>query len=158
MTDADAAASPVNYSRNANPYMNPFNPDGSYRYDKDIDGFADTYVPFNFLEERQNTSYTLKNHSLKAILDLEYKVSKNLKFTSQLGIQYDTNKTEKYAGQETYFTRKMKEGTRYYKDGGYKYFLPAGDIKQNWDNDFFQYNWKLQELITPKSIPYMKLI
>ncbi|UCA61555.1 SusC/RagA family TonB-linked outer membrane protein [Chryseobacterium rhizoplanae] len=144
MTDADAAASPVNYSRNANPYMNPFNPDGSYRYDKDIDGFADTYVPFNFLEERQNTSYTLKNHSLKAILDLEYKVSKNLKFTSQLGIQYDTNKTEKYAGQETYFTRKMKEGTRYYKDGGYKYFLPAGDIKQNWDNDFFQYNWKLQ--------------
>lgn len=144
MTDADAAASPINYSRNANPYMNPFNPDGSYRYDKDIDGFADTYVPFNFLEERQNTSYTLKNHSLKAILDLEYKVSKNLKFTSQLGIQYDTNKTEKYAGQETYFTRKMKEGTRYYKDGGYKYFLPVGDIKQNWDNDFFQYNWKLQ--------------
>ncbi|WP_068944217.1 SusC/RagA family TonB-linked outer membrane protein [Chryseobacterium timonianum] len=150
MTDADAAASPINYSRNANPYMNPFNPDGSYRYDKDIDGFADTYIPFNFLEERQNTSYTLKNHSLKAILDLEYKVSKNLKFTSQLGIQYDTNKTEKYAGQETYFTRKMKEGTRYYKDGGYKYFLPAGDIKQNWDNDFFQYNWKLQGTYSTK--------
>lgn len=150
MTDADASASPINYSRNANPYMNPFNPDGSYRYDKDIDGFADTYIPFNFLEERQNTSYTLKNHSLKAILDLEYKVSKNLKFTSQLGIQYDTNKTEKYAGQETYFTRKMKEGTRYYKDGGYKYFLPAGDIKQNWDNDFFQYNWKLQGTYSTK--------
>lgn len=144
MTDADASASPVNYSRNANPYLNPFNADGSYRYDKDIDGFSDTYVPFNFLEERENTNYTLKNHSLKAILDLEYKVSKNLKFTSQLGIQYDTNKTEKYAGQETYFTRKMKEATRYYKDGAYRYFLPAGDIKQNWDNDFFQYNWKLQ--------------
>ncbi|AZA99633.1 SusC/RagA family TonB-linked outer membrane protein [Chryseobacterium joostei] len=144
MTDADAAASPVNYSRNANPYMNPFNPDGSYRYDKDIDGFADTYIPFNFLEERENTSYTLKNHSLKAILDLEYKATKNLRFTSQLGLQYDTNKTEKYAGQETYFTRKMKEGTRYYKDGAYRYFLPAGDIKQNWNNDFFQYNWKLQ--------------
>ncbi|HCM34551.1 SusC/RagA family TonB-linked outer membrane protein [Chryseobacterium sp.] len=144
MTDADAAASPVNYSRNANPYMNPFNPNGSYRYDKDIDGFADTYIPFNFLEERENTSYTLKNHSLKAILDLEYKATKNLRFTSQLGLQYDTNKTEKYAGQETYFTRKMKEGTRYYKDGAYRYFLPAGDIKQNWNNDFFQYNWKLQ--------------
>ncbi|MFP3832863.1 SusC/RagA family TonB-linked outer membrane protein [Chryseobacterium sp. SIMBA_028] len=144
MTDADAAASPINYSRNANPYMNPFNPDGSYRYDKDIDGFADAYIPFNFLEERENTSYTLKNHSLKAILDLEYKATKNLRFTSQLGIQYDTNKTEKYAGQETYFTRKMKEGTRYYKDGAYRYFLPAGDIKQNWNNDFFQYNWKLQ--------------
>jgi hypothetical protein len=45
--------SPVNYSRNANPYLTPYNPDGSYRYDKDIDGFADTYVPFNFLEERE---------------------------------------------------------------------------------------------------------
>ncbi len=150
MTDADASASPVNYSRNANPYMNPFNPDGSYNYDKDIDGFGDTYIPFNFLEERTNTNYTLKNHSLKAILDLEYKVSKSLRFTSQLGIQYDTNKTEKYAGQETYFTRKMKEGTRYYKDGAYRYFLPAGDIKQNWDNDFYQYNWKLQGLYSTK--------
>ncbi|CEJ70128.1 TonB dependent receptor [Chryseobacterium oranimense G311] len=150
MTDADASASPVNYSRNANPYMNPFNPDGSYSYDKDIDGFADTYIPFNFLEERENTNYTLKNHSLKAILDLEYKASKNLRFTSQLGIQYDTNMTEKYAGQETYFTRKMKEGTRYYKDGAYHYFLPAGDIKQNWSNDFFQYNWKLQGTYSTK--------
>ncbi|MEI3790626.1 MULTISPECIES: SusC/RagA family TonB-linked outer membrane protein [unclassified Chryseobacterium] len=150
MTDADASASPVNYSRNANPYMNPFNPDGSYNYDKDIDGFADTYIPFNFLEERENTEYTLKNQSLKAILDLEYKASKSLRFTSQLGIQYDTNKTEKYAGQETYFTRKMKEGTRYYKDGAYRYFLPAGDIKQNWNNDFFQYDWKLQGLYSTR--------
>jgi hypothetical protein len=39
MTDADANISPVNYSRNANPYLTPYNPDGSYRYDKDIDGF-----------------------------------------------------------------------------------------------------------------------
>jgi hypothetical protein len=83
-------------------------------------------------------------------LDLEYKASKSLRFTSQLGIQYDTNKTEKYAGQETYFTRKMKEGTRYYKDGAYRYFLPAGDIKQNWNNDFFQYNWKLQGLYSTR--------
>ncbi|KFF23695.1 SusC/RagA family TonB-linked outer membrane protein [Chryseobacterium vrystaatense] len=144
VTDADAAASPINYSRNVNPYLKPFNEDGSYRYDADIDGFADQYVPFNFLEERENTSYTLKNHSLKAIFDLEYKVSKNLKFTSQLGLQYDTNKTEKYADQNTYFTRKMREATRYYKDGTYRYFLPAGGVKQDWDNNFFQYNWKLQ--------------
>lgn len=144
VTDADAAASPINYSRNVNPYLKPFNADGSYRYDGDIDGFADQYVPFNFLEERENTSYTLKNHSLKAIFDLEYKVSKNLKFTSQLGLQYDTNKTEKYADQNTYFTRKMREATRYYKDGAYRYFLPAGGVKQDWDNNFFQYNWKVQ--------------
>ncbi|OCA74801.1 SusC/RagA family TonB-linked outer membrane protein [Chryseobacterium arthrosphaerae] len=150
ITDADANISPVNYSRNANPYLSPYNPDGSYRYDRDIDGFEDRYIPFNFLEERENTNYTLKNNSLKAILDLEYKVSKSLRFTSQLGVQYDTNKTEKFAAQNTYFNRKMREGTRYYKDGAYRYFLPDGAVKQNWDNDFFQYNWKLQGTYSTK--------
>ncbi|MDR2237982.1 MAG: SusC/RagA family TonB-linked outer membrane protein [Chryseobacterium sp.] len=150
VTDADASINPVNYSRNANPYLSPFNADGSYRYDQDIDGFDDRYIPFNFMEERQNTNYTLKNNSLKAILDLEYKILKDLKITSQLGIQYDTNKTEKYAAQNTYFTRKMREGTRYYKDGAFRYFLPDGAVKQNWDNDFFQYNWKLQGTYSTK--------
>ncbi|PQA91170.1 SusC/RagA family protein [Chryseobacterium shigense] len=144
VTDADASINPINYSRNANPYLSPFNPDGTYRYDQDIDGFSDRYIPFNFLEERENTSYTLKNRSLKAIFDLEYKITKDLKITSQLGMQYDSNKTEKFAAQNTYFTRKMREGTRYYKDGAFRYFLPDGGVKQNWDNDFFQYNWKLQ--------------
>ncbi|WP_411812928.1 SusC/RagA family TonB-linked outer membrane protein [Chryseobacterium scophthalmum] len=144
VTDADASISPINYSRNANPYLSLYNADGSYRYDKDIDGFEDRYIPFNFLEERENTSYTLKNQSLKAIFDLDYKLAKGLKITSQLGLQYDGNKTEKFAAENTYFTRKMKEGTRYYKDGAYRYFLPDGGVKQNWDNSFFQYNWKLQ--------------
>jgi len=150
VTDADASINPVNYSRNANPYLTPYNADGSYRYDQDIDGFENRYIPFNFLEERNNTSYTLKNQSLKAIADVEYKVTKDLKLTSQLGMQYDSNKTEKYAGQETYFTRKMREGTRYYKDGAYRYFLPDGGVKQNWDNSFFQYNWKLQAAYSTK--------
>lgn len=150
MTDADASASPINYSRNANPYLTPYNPDGSYRYDQDMDGMRDAYVPFNFLEERNNTNYTLKNHSLKAIFDLEYKVSKSLKFTSQIGLQYDTNKTDKFAAENTYYTRKMREGTRYYKDGVFNYFLPKGGVKQNWDNEFFQYNWKLQGMYSTK--------
>lgn len=150
VTDADASINPINYSRNANPYLTPYNADGSYRYDQDIDGFSDRYVPFNFLEERNNTSYTLKNQSLKGIFDLEYKIAKDLKVTSQLGMQYDNNKTEKYAGQNTYFTRKMREATRYYKDGAYRYFLPDGGVKQNWDNSFFQYNWKLQAAYSTK--------
>ncbi|GGE98382.1 TonB-linked outer membrane protein, SusC/RagA family [Chishuiella changwenlii] len=143
LTDADASINPVNYSRNANPYLSPFNADGSYRYDQDIDGFEDVFIPFNFIEERNNSRYTLKNRALKGILDLEYKIAKGLKVSSQLGVQYDNNKTEKFAGQETYFTRKLRQGTRYYQSG-YKYFLPDGAVKQNWFNEYFQYNWKLQ--------------
>ena len=143
LTDVDAAINPMNYSRNANPYLSPYNADGSYRYDQDIDGYEDRYIPFNFIEERTNTRHNLKNRALKAIFDLNYKLAKGLNVSSQFGIQYDRNNTEKYATQETYFTRKLKENTRYYQSG-YKYFLPEGDVKQNWNNEYFQYNWKLQ--------------
>jgi len=144
ISDTDAFTNPGNYSRNANPYLSPLDADGNYVYDKDIQGYSDRYVPFNFLEERNNTSYQLKTRALKAIFDLEYKVTDDLKLTSQIGLQMDNSDTEKYAGKETYFTRKEREKTRRFKNGGFYYFLPDGGIIQNWDTDFFQYNIKTQ--------------
>lgn len=144
VTGTDAFTNPSNYSRNANPYLTPYTEDGSYNYDKDIEGLDGRYVPFSFLEERDQTSYDLKNNALKAIFDVSYDISNDLKISSQLGLQLDNSSTEKYAGQESYFTRKMRERTRRYSSdlGGYYYFLPAGGIIQNWENRFFQYNWK----------------
>lgn len=144
VTDVDASINPSNYSRNVNPYLNPFNEDGSYHYDRDIQGDSDTYVPFNFLEERANTSYELISKSFKAVFDLEYKITEDLKFTSQLGLQLEKADTEKYLGKETYSTRKFREKTRYFRDGEKKYFLPNGGIIENLNNDLFQYNWKTQ--------------
>ncbi|WP_430613852.1 SusC/RagA family TonB-linked outer membrane protein [Flavobacterium sp. JP2137] len=144
VTDIDAAISPSNYSRNVNPYLTPYQADGSYNYDKEIDGYSDTYIPYNLFEERENTSYDLKNNALKAILDIDYAVTDDLKLSTQLGIQLDNNDTEKYTGAESYFTRKEREKTRRYKDGEYYYFLPEGGIIQNWRQDFFQFNWKAQ--------------
>ncbi|KZE78257.1 SusC/RagA family TonB-linked outer membrane protein [Myroides marinus] len=143
---ADADSSPVNYSRNANPYLTPYNADGSYMYDKDISGFSDVYVPFNFAEERANTSYKLINKSFKAVFDLEYQLLDDLKLTSQLGLQIDKSDTEKFLGKETYSTRKFREGTRYWDSASkqYKYFLPDGGIIENFNDDSFQYNWKTQ--------------
>jgi TonB-dependent SusC/RagA subfamily outer membrane receptor len=135
ISDTDAFTNPGNYSRNANPYLSPLDADGNYVYDKDIQGYSDRYVPFNFLEERNNTSYQLKTRALKAIFDLEYKVTDDLKLTSQIGLQMDNSDTEKYAGKETYFTRKEREKTRRFKNGGFYYFLPDGGIIQNWDTD-----------------------
>ncbi|MEC4114374.1 SusC/RagA family TonB-linked outer membrane protein [Myroides pelagicus] len=146
VTDADAAINPANYSRNANPYLKPYNEDGSYMYDKDIEGFSGRYVPYNFAEERANTSYELINKSLKAVFDIEYQLLDDLKLTSQLGLQLDKNDTEKYLGKETYSTRKIRENTRYYDRDSktYKYFLPDGGIIENFNDDSFQYNWKTQ--------------
>ncbi|MBC9794998.1 SusC/RagA family TonB-linked outer membrane protein [Sinomicrobium weinanense] len=144
VTGTDAFTNPANYSRNANPYLNPYNDDGSYRYDRDIEGFEGRYVPFNFLEERENTSYELKNSALKAIFDASYSITDDLRISTQLGLQADKNSTEKYASGDSYFTRKMRERTRRYDSelGDYYYFLPEGGVIQNWEESFFQYNWK----------------
>lgn len=146
ISDADASVNPATYSRNANPYLQPYKEDGSFQYDPDIDGTGSAYIPFNFLEERQNTKYALDNQSLKAVFDLNYQVLDDFKLTSQLGIQIENNDTEKFIGQETYNTRKFREGTRYYDRDSktFKYFLPDGGIIENFSDNYFQYNWKTQ--------------
>jgi len=142
ISDTSGFTNPANYSRNVNPYLTPYNADGSYKYDPDIMGYSDIYVPFNIIEERNNTSYDLKTRAIKALLDAEYKITKDLRVSSQLGLQLDNSSSEKFASADTYFTRRTKEQTRYYKDGKYNYFLPAGGIIQNSNTDFFQYNLK----------------
>ncbi|NKI26998.1 SusC/RagA family TonB-linked outer membrane protein [Arenibacter sp. 6A1] len=144
VTGTDAFTNPANYSRNANPYLAPYKEDGSYNYDQDIEGFEGRYVPFNFLEERENTSYDLNNNALKAIFDASYSISNDLKLSTQLGLQLNHNSTEKYGAADSYFTRKIREKTRRYSSdrGGYYYFLPEGGVIQNWEDNFFQYNWK----------------
>ncbi|GAA3777497.1 SusC/RagA family TonB-linked outer membrane protein [Flavobacterium ginsengiterrae] len=141
LTDTNAYTNPANYSRNVNPYLTPYNEDGSYKYDKEVVGLVGgNYIPFNFLEERENTSYDLKTRSIKALLDAEYKVTKDLKVTSQLGLQLDNTSSEKYAGENSYYTRVQRERSKY--QSGQKYFLPVGGIIQNTNADFFQYNLK----------------
>lgn len=146
ISDTDAFTNPSNYSRNVNPYFAPYDNTGAFRFDKDIEGYSDRYIPFNFLQERQNTSHTLKNQSLKTVLEAEYEVIKNLKWTSQLGIQIERGATHKFADENTYFVRKYRENSRYYNrtTKGYEYFLPQGGIVQDWNSDFSQYNWKNQ--------------
>ncbi|TCN58800.1 SusC/RagA family TonB-linked outer membrane protein [Flavobacterium circumlabens] len=142
LTDSYAFTNPSTYSRNVNPYLTPYNADGSYKYDEDIVGYSDRHVPFNFLEERANTSYDLKTRSIKALLDAEYKLTKDVKVTSQLGLQLDNTASEKYAGKDTYYTRNLREKTSYFSGGNQAYFLPVGGVIQNTNTDFFQYNLK----------------
>lgn len=144
VSDRDASINPANYSRNANPYLTPFLEDGSYNYDKDIDGIDDNYIPFNFLEERDHTDYSLKNRSLKGVFDIDYTLLDDLKISTQFGLQIDNSETEKFMGKDTYNVRKERERTRRYKDGEYYYFLPEGGIIENQSQNYFQYNWKTQ--------------
>ena len=110
LSDTDVFTNPSRYTRTVNPYLNAYNPDGSYAYDPDMTvntGNTDV-LDFNFLEERARTEYTLKTRSIKTIFDLDYRPVKGLKLYTQFGLQVDNSATEKMAQENTYFTRKYQ--------------------------------------------------
>ncbi|OAD46024.1 SusC/RagA family TonB-linked outer membrane protein [Polaribacter atrinae] len=142
ITGADAYTNPSNYSRNANPYLEIKDADGNYVYDPDLVERSDLNLNYNILEERENTNYELVSSSLKAIFDASYKVNEEIHFNTQLGLQLDFDKTEKYSGEESYYTRKYEQRSQYASATGTSYYMPKGGIIQNWNADVFQYNWK----------------
>lgn len=89
---------------------------------------------------KTNTDYTLKNQSLKSVIELEYKPLSWMRLTTQLGLQMENNATEQFADAESYFTRDFRGG----KMAGGKSIIPEGGIIQNWNDRFFQYNWRNQ--------------
>ncbi|WP_417014788.1 SusC/RagA family TonB-linked outer membrane protein [Alistipes sp.] len=143
VSDTDVLANPSRYSRTVNPYFNAWNDDGSYAYDPDMNAYQgdnDNVLDFNILEERANTSYTLRTRSIKSIFDLSYRPVWGLRLFTQFGLQVDNSFTEKMAREDTYFTRKYAlysviDGVRY---------MPQGGIIQNWNADLAQYTWKAQ--------------
>ena len=143
LSDTDVFTNPSQYTRTVNPYLNAYNPDGSYVYDPDMSvyqGNNDNVLDFNFLEERARTEYMLKTRSMKTIFDLDYQPVKGLRIFTQFGLQVDNSMTEKMAQENTYFTRKYALQSRV--DG--VTYMPKGGIIQNWNSDMSQYTWKAQ--------------
>jgi TonB-linked SusC/RagA family outer membrane protein len=143
ITDNDGYTSPSYYSRTANPYLNVYDANGNYAYDADLIERSNLNLNYNPIEERNNTQYDLTANSLKSIFDVDYKLSKSFRFASQLGLQLDFDKTEKYAAENSYYTRKYNQKSVYGSaTGDYAYYMPKGGIIQDWNADSFQYNWK----------------
>lgn len=149
LTEGSSRTSPSRYMRALNPYLTVRDANGAYVYDQDILGStgglgAEVFLPFNVIEERENSRYKLSNKSFKGIFDVNYKLSKELNFRSEMGLQFEETGAEKYASADTYYTRKMREETRYFSSATnkYEYFLPSGGVIQNQNTSFFQYNWK----------------
>ena len=143
MTDADGFTNPVYYSRRANPYQTPFNADGSYNYDVDIQGREDSDLMFNIFEERDNTSYELETKSIASIFDAELRLSEQFKVVTQLGLQLDDSNKSMVAAGDTYSMRKDKERTTL-ASLNYTSFLPEGGKKTAASSTNSQVTWKLQ--------------
>ena len=142
LSDTDVFTNPSRYTRTVNPYLNAYNPDGSYAYDPDMTvntGNTDV-LDFNILEERDRTENPLKTRSIKTIFDQDYRPVKGLKLYTQFGLQVDNSATEKMAQENTYFTRKYQ--LKSMVDQVVR--LPKGGVIQNWNGDLSQYNWKAQ--------------
>ncbi len=143
LTDADGFTNPVYYSRRANPYQTPFNEDGSYNYDVDIQGREDSELMFNIFEERDGTSYELESKSVTAIFDGEFRFNDQFKVFTQLGLQLDDSNKDEIADGNTYAMRKDVERTTLATLGG-ESFLPEGGKKTASSSTQRQVTWKLQ--------------
>lgn len=140
LTYNEGFTNPVYYSRIANPYMRPFDDEGNYIYDTNVQHRqGDDIVPdFNIFEERANTSNENTFTSLMSIFDAEFKWNEHFKVTSQFGLQWDENMIEKYAGQDSYAMRREKEQHQYNGTT----VLPEGGSNKITENHNSQWTWK----------------
>lgn len=141
LSNTDGYTNPVFYSRTANPYLPIYDANGGYVYDPDMRGFGrdGDVVPYNIIEERNNTKYNLKNQSLTAVFDLTWRIWRGLTLESQAGLQFDGHKlvatvlAESYAMRRELQRSKLSDGSSY---------IPNGGFFRNTDGHSFQYTIK----------------
>ena len=138
LTDYNSFTNPIYYSRIANPYQTVYDADGNYAYDKNVEGRADTDLDFNIIEERANTSNVRTDRSMMALFDAVFNYHDIFKVTSQLGLQYDSYKLDRYAGKDSYAMRYEKYDKRY---NGVT-FLPEGGMHKVNHSNSYQWTWK----------------
>ncbi len=143
LTDAGGFTNPVYYSRMANPYFEPFNEDGGFRYDTNVQGRESMAPNFNIFEERLNTYKRRRDRSFMGIIDAELKFTPRLKLTSQIGYQYDNYNMQRYAGHDSYAMRKEKEYATYMMpDGTQASIFPNGGFSKITTYNSRQWLWK----------------
>ncbi|MEG0463433.1 SusC/RagA family TonB-linked outer membrane protein [Bacteroides sp.] len=144
MTDKYGLNNPLMYSRKANPYQLPFDADGNYVYDFDIQNTTDNDLPFNIFEERRNTTNEETINSFSSIFDAELRFNDKLKLISQLGLQLDKTSKQQIADKDSYTMRSDMKSSKYTDkvNGGYKYFLPEGGQQKSYENSNSQITWK----------------
>ena len=144
LTDTYGLVNPVYYSRKANPYYQPFDVNGNYVYDFDVQNNSDTDLGFNIFEERKNTSNEETINALSSIFDAELRFNDKLKFTPQLGLQLDKASKEQIADKESFSMRIIRKNSKYWDSASQsnKYFIPDGGVHKAYENTNSQITWK----------------
>ena len=141
-TDYNGFTNPVYYSRLANSYFEPYNEDGGYNYDTNVQGKEDSDLNFNIFEERANSHNNRTDRQLMSIADAELKLGSHVTATTQFGLQYDSYSLSRYVGEDTYAMRKEKLYATYSYPDGKRTFLPDGGMNRETSSDSRQWTWK----------------
>lgn len=134
----DGFTNPMFYARIANPYLTPYDKDGKYVYDSDIQN-GNSDLLFNTFEERQNTSNETTINSLSSIFDVELRFDDRFKITSQVGLQLDKTSREQIADQESFAMRLEHKNHRY---NGTSFLPQKGGFHKAYENSDSQVTWK----------------
>ena len=134
----DGLTNPMFYARIANPYLTPYDKDGNYVYDSDIQS-GNSDLLFNTFEERQNTSNETTINSLSSIFDVELRFDDRFKITSQVGLQLDKTSREQIADQESFAMRLEHQNRR---NNGVSFLPKKGGFDKNYENSDSQVTWK----------------
>ncbi len=145
MTDAAGFTNPVYYSRMANPYFVPFDSNGNYIYDKNVQGRESEVPDFNIFEERANTLKERTDRSIMALFGARFDITSHLKLTTQFGIQHDNYTLTRYAGHDSYAMRKIKEYGTFVIDGESKSIFPDGGMNKVTESHTDQ--WTLKAML-----------
>lgn len=145
MTDAAGFTNPVYYSRMANPYFEPFDSNGNYIYDKNVQGRESEVPDFNIFEERANTLKERTDRSIMALFGARFDITSHLKLTTQFGIQHDNYTLTRYAGHDSYAMRKIKEYGTFVIDGERKSIFPDGGMNKVTESHTDQ--WTLKAML-----------
>lgn len=134
----DGFTNPMYYARVANPYFTPYDKEGNYRYDTDVQS-GDSDLDFNIFEERDNTLNKTTINSVSSIFDVELRFNDRFKVSSQVGLQQDKTSREQYAGAQSFAMRMEHKNHRYKGES----FLPkAGGFQKRYENSDAQITWK----------------
>lgn len=134
----DGFTNPMFYAHIANPYLTPYDKDGNYVYDSDIQS-GNSDLLFNTFEERQNTSNETTINSLSSIFDVELRFDDRFKITSQVGLQLDKTSREQIADQESFAMRLEHQNRR---NNGVSFLPKKGGFDKNYENSDSQVTWK----------------
>jgi TonB-linked SusC/RagA family outer membrane protein len=143
LTNRSGNTNPVRYSRLANPYTRTTDNNGNYVYDRNIVG-EESIIDFNILEERANTTNSIKTQAVNTNFKLDYEIIPRLHISSQLGIQSENTASELVSLENTYYVRQLADqNLRYDPATGTKYtYLPKGGVINNGQESMQQYTLK----------------